>query len=60
MAGLTHFVKGLYDGDTVTPLNAQESYRMSSFARANCLIQIDEAVTRCDEGELVEIHLFSA
>jgi molybdopterin molybdotransferase len=58
--GLTHFLKGLYDGNTVTPLHAQESYRLSSFANANCLIKIEEDVTNCDKGELVEIHLLPA
>lgn len=56
-AGLTHFLKGCYDGHTVSPLGAQESYRMHSFARANCLIEIGEQVTDCEEGELVSIHL---
>lgn len=56
-AGLTHFLKGFYDGKTVTALHAQESYRLSSFANANCLIKIDEEVTSCDKGGLVEIHL---
>ena len=55
-AGLTHFLKGFHDGKTVTVLDAQESYRLHSFARANCLIQIDEATTACREGELVEVH----
>jgi len=56
-AGLTHFLKGYYDGKTATALHAQESYRLSSFANANCLIKIDEEVTMCDKGEPVEIHL---
>lgn len=55
--GLTHFLKGSFDGNSVTPLHAQESYRLSSFANANCLIKIEEDVTNCDKGELVEIHL---
>src|SRR4030095_1836296 len=41
---LTHFLKGIYDGNTVAPLDAQESYRLSSFATANCLIQVDEEI----------------
>jgi molybdopterin molybdotransferase len=57
LAGLTHFLKGSYDGKTVTALDAQESYRLSSFAQSNCLIKIDEEVTLCEKGELVEIHL---
>lgn len=56
-AGLTHFLKGYYDGHFVAPLDAQESYRLSSFARANCLVQINEEVTECKKGEMVEIHL---
>jgi len=52
-----HFVKGWYDGRTATPLDAQESYRMSSFATANCLIKVPEETTLCREGELAEIHL---
>jgi len=56
-SGLTHFLKGLYDGHTVLPLGAQESYRMHSFARANCLIEIGEDITVSEEGELVSIHL---
>jgi molybdopterin molybdotransferase len=56
-AGLTHFLKGDYNGKTVTPLDAQESYRLSSFARANCLIVINEDVTECHQGEIVEVHL---
>ncbi|TAL49288.1 MAG: molybdopterin molybdenumtransferase MoeA [Chitinophagaceae bacterium] len=59
-AGLTHFLKGSYNGKTVTPLDAQESYRLSSFATANCLIQIDEGVTACKEGELVAVYLLPA
>jgi molybdopterin molybdotransferase len=56
-AGLTHFLKGFYDGKIATPLHAQESYRLSSFANANCLIKIEEDVTICEKGQIVEIHL---
>jgi molybdopterin molybdotransferase len=56
-AGLTHFLKGFYDGEFVTPLDAQESYRLSSFARANCLIVIEEEKTETKKGEMVEVHL---
>ena len=55
--GLTHFLKGIYDGKTATPLDAQESYRLSSFAIANCLIQVDEEITSLKEGEFVDVHL---
>lgn len=55
--GLTHFLKGFYNDKTVMPLHAQESYRLSSFAKANCLIQIDEDITSLKEGELVDVYL---
>jgi molybdopterin molybdotransferase len=57
---LTHFLKGIYDGKTVTPLDAQESYRLSSFATANCLIQVEEEITACNEGEFVKVYLLPA
>ena len=56
-AELTHFFKGFYDGETVTALDAQESYRLSSFAIANCLIQVNEEVTSLNKGELVDVYL---
>ena len=56
-AGLTCFLKGMFDGKTAIALGAQESYRLSSFAKANCLIMIDEAIETLAEGNLVEIHL---
>ena len=55
--GLTHFLKGFYNGKIAAPLDAQESYRLSSFAKANCLIQIDEDVTSLNEGEPVDVYL---
>ncbi len=54
---LTHFLKGIYDGKTLTPLDAQESYRLSSFAIANCLIQIDEEMAICQDGDFVTAYL---
>ncbi len=56
-AGLTHFLKGHFDGKAVSLLAGQESYRLSSFAIANCLVQIDEAITNCNAGDIVEVHL---
>lgn len=55
--GLTHFLKGFYNGKIAAPLDAQESYRLSSFAKANCLIQIDEDITSLKEGDLVDVYL---
>jgi molybdopterin molybdotransferase len=58
--GITHFLKAVYDGKTATPLGAQESYRLSSFATANCLVQVNEEVTSVNAGELVDVHLLPA
>jgi molybdopterin molybdotransferase len=55
--GLTHFLKGFYDGKTAMALDAQESYRLSSFATANCLIQIDEEITSLNENDPVDVYL---
>lgn len=53
---LTCFLKGFFDGHYVQPLGGQESYRLQSFARANCLIQLDEGTEEYKEGTEVEIH----
>ncbi len=42
--GFTHFLKALRTGDRVQVLGAQESFRMSSFAAANCLVVVPEEV----------------
>ena len=56
-AGLTQFLKGYYDGNSVIDLKAQESFRLSSFAKANCLIKLEEGKTEFPKNDLVEIHL---
>lgn len=55
--GLTHFLKGKKEGNFVYALNAQESYRLSSFAIANCLICLPGDKEEFKEGELVEVHI---
>ena len=55
-AGLTHFLKAYHDGVSVKPLDAQESFRLHSFARANCLIVVEEETTICLPGNKVEVH----
>ncbi|SEL13343.1 molybdopterin molybdotransferase MoeA [Parapedobacter koreensis] len=54
---LTHFLKGVYRDGYATILPAQESYRMRTFAVANCLVVLDEAMRHYDANELVDIHL---
>ncbi|NCI47695.1 molybdopterin molybdotransferase MoeA [Sediminibacterium soli] len=55
--GLTHFLKGYYDGRNVKLLGAQESYRMQSFSEANCLVEIAAETVHCEEGNVVNLHL---
>ncbi len=56
-SGLTHFLKGDYAEGSVKFLGGQESFRLSSFAAANCLISIDESATQVASGSEVEILL---
>ncbi len=56
-AGLTHFLKGLYNGQTVSLQTGQESYKLSSFASANCLAVFQEGETVFNKGQLIDIHL---
>jgi molybdopterin molybdotransferase len=55
--GLTHFLKGFYRAGSVSILGAQESYRMSSFAEANCLICLEELRGDFMAGEKVAVIL---
>lgn len=55
--GLTHFLKGYWNGEGVRILQAQESYRMQSFAVCNCLVVLPEEVASVNKGELVEVNL---
>ncbi|HCN82686.1 MAG TPA: molybdopterin molybdenumtransferase MoeA [Sphingobacteriaceae bacterium] len=56
-SGLTHFLKGSYTDGKATPLSAQESFRLSSFAYANCMICLEEERADYMAGETVEVHL---
>jgi molybdopterin molybdotransferase len=56
-AGLTAFLKGIVEEGMVTALNAQESYRLSSYAVANCLIRLEENEAEYKKGSVVEVHL---
>jgi molybdopterin molybdotransferase len=55
--GLTHFLKAYYDGQTVLPLTAQESYKLNSFAIANCLLVLDGEKEEYQINDSVTIHL---
>lgn len=54
--GLTHFLKGKLGEEGLSILPDQESYKLTSFANANCLIVIPEETSILKEGELVEYH----
>jgi molybdopterin molybdotransferase len=57
IAGLTFFLKGILEENKVIALDAQESYRLSSYAKANCLIKLEEERTEYKQGEIVEVHI---
>ena len=56
-AGLTHFLKALFNGETVSLQKGQESYKLSSYAASNCLAVFPEVETTFHKGQLVDIHL---
>ncbi|TWI85541.1 molybdopterin molybdotransferase [Lacibacter cauensis] len=58
--GLTHFQKAYYDGEKVLPLTAQESYKLNSFATANCLLVLDGENDEYKTNDPVTIHLLPA
>ncbi len=55
--GITHFLKGFFDGEKVILLDGQESYKLNSFAQSNCLIEILEEVTLVEKDDRVTIHI---
>lgn len=52
---LTQFLKATCTLDGVQPLTAQESFRLSSFSTANCLLVLPEEVRIFRKGEDVEV-----
>ena len=54
--GLAQFLKGYVAGGIVEILDAQESFRLRSFARANCLVCLDEQRNHYQQGERVRIN----
>jgi molybdopterin molybdotransferase len=55
--GLTQFLKAYYENGDVEILEAQESYRLRSFATANCLVALDENRLSYEKGETVTVRL---
>jgi molybdopterin molybdotransferase len=54
---LTHFVKGYVNGERVEILDAQESFRLKSFAEADCLIVLPPGRDQYYVGDEVQVHL---
>jgi molybdopterin molybdotransferase len=52
---LTQFLKAVYTSEGAMPLPAQESFRLSSFSVANCLIVLPGEAREYKAGETVEI-----
>ncbi|POY36849.1 molybdopterin molybdenumtransferase MoeA [Flavobacterium alvei] len=56
-AGLTFFLKGKMGQNEVTVLNNQESYKLNSFAVADCLIEFEEDKENFKKGDLVNVRM---
>ena len=56
-AGLTFFLKGKMGQNEVTVLNNQESYKLNSFAVADCLIEFEEEKENFKKGDLVNVRM---
>ncbi|MDI5949763.1 molybdopterin molybdotransferase MoeA [Flavobacterium yafengii] len=56
--GMTHFLKASHNNDLVYLETGQESYKLSSFANANCLAIIPENTSKIESGQEIEVHLF--
>jgi molybdopterin molybdotransferase len=55
--GLTQFLRATCTSEGVMPLTSQESFRLSSFSVANCLIILPEEVRDYKAGDTVEVLL---
>jgi molybdopterin molybdotransferase len=58
-SGLSHFLKGLASGEQVTILDGQESFVLSSFAMANCLVVLPASSTGVKAGGTVTVHMIN-
>ncbi|MEN9686761.1 MAG: hypothetical protein RLZZ28_2547 [Bacteroidota bacterium] len=55
--GITHFLKAFYNGKEVCLQAGQESYKLSSYASANCLVVMPEDCSEITAGTMITIHL---
>lgn len=56
-AGLTFLLKGRVKDNQVYILDNQESYKMNSFAKANCIIELNQDKENFEIGEMVNVKL---
>lgn len=56
-SGLTYFMKGKSSSNEVEILDNQESYKMNSFALANCIVELDEDGEFYKKGDFVNIKM---
>ena len=54
--GLTHFLKGHYSFENVTLLKGQESFNLSSFNVANCIVELPEESEFVEKGTMVSVY----
>ncbi len=57
-SGLTHFLKGYFNNGQVLLLQGQESFNLSAFNQANCLVIIEEELETVHFGDTVKIIPF--
>ena len=55
--GLTQFLKGFFSTGQVSILSGQESFRLRSFAEANCLVRLEAIRVDYKKGETVNVKL---
>ena len=55
--GLTYFLKGKINKNSVSVLDNQESYLMNSFAKADCIIELDEDKEHFRQGDPVPVRM---
>ena len=56
-SGLTFFLKGKTEDQSVAILKNQESYMMNSFAVADCLVEIEEEIEFIKKGDPVNVSM---
>lgn len=57
--GLTFFTRGIYKDQELMPLSGQESYKMGTYAEANCLIEMEEDMELIAKGTEMTIWLIN-